>query len=269
VAETWVTEYLARIGAPFPAVPDDRTLRRLHRRHVLSVPFENLSVHLGEPVVLEAAALVAKIVERRRGGFCYELNGAFAALLTALGYEVDVLAARTFGDYGLGIPYDHMVLRVGRWLVDVGFGHQNPPLLCLDYPGEQRDRTGSFQVVPTADGDLDVLRDGQPQYRVGTRAQTLLDFSCGLWWHTTCAESHFARTVVCSLTTVDGRISLSGRRLSRTHGTGRDEWELDTDDEVLTAYRVHFGLTLECVPTVVVPTPIVLTPIVPTVIVAP
>jgi N-hydroxyarylamine O-acetyltransferase len=250
MAETWVTEYLARIDAPLPDRPDDGALRRLHRRHVLSVPFENLSVFLGEPIVLEPAALVAKLVERRRGGWCYELSGAFAALLTALGYEVDVLAARTYGDYGLGIPYDHMVLQVGRWLVDAGFGNQNPPLLRLDDPGEQHDAGSSYRVVPTGDGDLDVLRDGQPQYRVWTRPQTLADFNCGLWWHTTSPESYFGRTMVCSLTTVDGRISLSGRRLIRTRGSERDERELGTDEEVLTAYREHFGITLDRVPVV-------------------
>jgi N-hydroxyarylamine O-acetyltransferase len=250
MAETWVTEYLARIDAPLPDCPDDDALRRLHRRHVLSVPFENLSVFLGEPIVLEPAALVAKVVDRRRGGWCYELSGAFGALLTALGYEVDVLAARTFGDYGLGIPYDHMVLRVGRWLVDAGFGNQNPPLLRLDDPADQRAAGSSYRVVPTGDGDLDVLRDGQPQYRVWTRPQTLADFSCGLWWHTTSPESYFGRTMVCSLTTVDGRISLSGRRLIRICGTRRDEWELSTDEEVLTAYREHFGITLDRVPVV-------------------
>lgn len=248
-----MTDYLARIGASLPMAADDETLRWLHRRHVLSVPFENLSVHLGEPVVLEPAALVAKLVERRRGGFCYELNGAFGALLSALGYDVDILAARTFGDYGLGIPYDHMVLRVGRWLVDAGFGHQNPPPLCFDQPARSDGvEQGSYRMVPTAEGDVDVLRDGQPQYRVGLRPQTLRDFGCGLWWHTTCAESHFARTVVCSLTTVDGWVSLSGRQLSRIRGARRDEIELRTDEEVLAAYRVHFGLALDRVPTAIV-----------------
>lgn len=250
VVETWVSEYLTRIDAPMPAAPDDETLRHLHRRHLLAVPFENLSVHLDEPVVLEADALVAKIVGRRRGGFCYELNGAFAALLSALGYEVDILAARTFGDYGLGIPYDHLVLRVGPWLVDVGFGSHTLYPLRWDGPGEQPDPAGSFRVERTAEGDLDVLRDGQPQYRAWTRPQTLADFTCGNWWHTTSPESHFTRSVVCSLATMDGRVSLSGNRLITTRGTGRDERELDTDEEVLTAYREQFGITLDRVPVV-------------------
>ncbi|HEV7629258.1 MAG TPA: arylamine N-acetyltransferase, partial [Streptomyces sp.] len=105
--------YLARIGAERPALNDAEALRDLHRRHLLTVPFENLSVHLGEDIVLEAEALTGKIVEDRRGGFCYELNGAFAALLGALGYPVTLLAARVFGKDGRPGPlFDHLALRV-------------------------------------------------------------------------------------------------------------------------------------------------------------
>src|SRR5690242_14366276 len=110
--ESRVKAYLARIGADLPARSDDETLRDLHLRHLLAVPFENLGIHLGEYIVLDEEALVAKVVDRRRGGFCYELNGAFGALLSALGYDVTHLAARALGDDGPGIPYDHLALRV-------------------------------------------------------------------------------------------------------------------------------------------------------------
>jgi N-hydroxyarylamine O-acetyltransferase len=83
-----VEDYLARLGLARPVVADEEALRLLQLRHLLSVPFENLSVHRGEPIELAAGPLVDKVVEGRRGGFCYELNGAFAALLTELGYRV-------------------------------------------------------------------------------------------------------------------------------------------------------------------------------------
>ncbi|HKO85179.1 MAG TPA: arylamine N-acetyltransferase, partial [Actinomycetota bacterium] len=79
--------YLARIGGARPWRTDAATLRELQLRHLLTVPFENLSIHLGEPIVLDPEALVDKLVQRRRGGFCYELNGAFATLLAALGFR--------------------------------------------------------------------------------------------------------------------------------------------------------------------------------------
>lgn len=111
---TQVDAYLRRLGVQHPGWPTVEVLRELHLRHLQTVPFENLSVHLGEKIVLEEARLVEKVVGARRGGFCYELNGAFGALLAALGFDVTLLAGRVYGDEGrLGIPCDHLALRVG------------------------------------------------------------------------------------------------------------------------------------------------------------
>jgi hypothetical protein len=96
--------YLARIGAARPARADATALRELQLRHLRTVPFENLSIHLGEPIVLEPGALLDKLLRRRRGGFCYELNGAFSDLLSSLGFGVTLLAARVFGDDGPSRP---------------------------------------------------------------------------------------------------------------------------------------------------------------------
>ena len=247
---TWVDDYLARIGATRPDRADDEALRALHLRHLLTVPFENLSVHLGEDIVLDERSLVTKIVERRRGGFCYELNGAFASLLSALGYDVALLAARVYGPNGLGIPYDHMVVRVGSWLVDVGFGGHTHFPLRLDVREDQPDPGGTFRVDAAPDGDLVVVKDGEPQFRAWSRPQALRDFAAGCWWHRTSPESHFTRSLVCSLTTEDGRLTLAGRTLIRTAGGERHEESLDSDATVLQAYRDHFGITLDRVPEV-------------------
>src|SRR6266508_5235022 len=104
--------YLGRIGANRPARADVEALGELQLRHLHTVPFENLSIHLGEEIVLREHALFGKVVARRRGGFCYELNGLFAALLRALGFEVTLLAARANGRDGLGPLFDHLTLRV-------------------------------------------------------------------------------------------------------------------------------------------------------------
>src|SRR5215213_9521921 len=121
-----VDAYLERIGYRGPPAPTAETLRRLHVAHLLAVPFENLSIHAGEPVVLDDESLFDKVVARRRGGFCYELNGLFAALLRALGFEVEMLSAAVRGSAGkFGPEFDHMTLLVKlgeRWLADVGFG---------------------------------------------------------------------------------------------------------------------------------------------------
>ncbi|WEO97495.1 arylamine N-acetyltransferase [Streptomyces sp. FXJ1.172] len=263
--------YLHRIGAVRPPRPTSQALRELHLCHLRAVPFENLSIHLGEEIVLEEKRLLDKVVGARRGGFCYELNGAFGALLAALGYEVDLLAARVYGDEGrLGIPYDHLALRVrteeqDTWLADVGFGtHSHCPLRYAER-GEQADPGGVFRIVavgpdaagaggggPAEAGDLDVVRDGAPQYRLETRSRTLGDFRAGAWWHSTSPLSHFTGSLVCSRITEDGgRITLGGHVLRTTAADGRRTTrELATDEEVLAVYRERFGIELSRVPTV-------------------
>jgi N-hydroxyarylamine O-acetyltransferase len=126
--------YLSRIGlTPAHARDNDReTLERLQQRHVTTIPFETLAItgdpfgdRDGEGVSLAIPDLYEKIVERRRGGFCYELNGLFGWLLTELGFEVNRLSARIESDGELGPPADHLTLLVSldrRYIVDVGLG---------------------------------------------------------------------------------------------------------------------------------------------------
>ncbi|MGW3010816.1 arylamine N-acetyltransferase family protein [Streptomyces sp. NPDC001219] len=247
--------YLERIGARRPASPDADALRALHLSHLRTVPFENLSIHLGEEIVLAEQPLLGKIVGARRGGFCYELNGAFAMLLGALGYEVELLAARVFGAEGkLGIPYDHLALRVrtpdGPWLADVGFGRHSHFPLRWGSRAEQTDPGGVFRIEETEEGDLDVLRDGSRQYRLEQRPRAYRDFEVGCWWNRTSPESHFTRSLVCSRLTETGRITLSGRTFVTTGPAGaREERRLDAD-EILAAYREHFGIVLDREPVV-------------------
>jgi N-hydroxyarylamine O-acetyltransferase len=252
-----VTAYLDRIGAPPSSGAGLARLRELHRAHQTAVPFENLSIHLGERVSLTADDLFDKIVRRRRGGFCYELNGAFALLLETLGYAVVRAAARVYGEERLGPPFDHLVLLVstadgdGPWLVDVGFGRHSTYPLRFAAGTAQADPAGQYTMAETPDGDVDVLRDGKPQYRVEPRARELTDFAPTCWWQQTSPESHFTRSTVCSRLDGDhGRISISGQTLIRTDARDRTETPLATEEETLAAYRDHFGITLDRLPVV-------------------
>ncbi|QMU72780.1 arylamine N-acetyltransferase [Streptacidiphilus sp. P02-A3a] len=251
LSEAEVDAYLHRLDARRPAGPDRAALRELHQRHLRHVPFENLSVHLGEEIRLDPSALVDKLTRARRGGFCYELNGAFGALLTTLGYPVTLLAARVHGEHGYGPLFDHLALRVDTpepWLVDVGFGRHSEFPLRLDERGDQPDPGGVFRVEQTPDGDLDVLRDGVPQYRIETRPRALADFEIACWWQRTSPKSHFTQSLVCSLLTDTGRITLSDHTLVTTGAEGRRQTELP-DEALLDAYRDLFGITLAHPPT--------------------
>jgi N-hydroxyarylamine O-acetyltransferase len=249
-----VLAYLDRIGVTRPAAGDAAGLRAVHLAHQLTVPFENLSIHLAEPISLDEGDLVDKIVRRRRGGFCYELNGAFALLLEALGARVSRVAAGVYGEAGLSPPFDHLALVVhpadgsGPWLADVGFGsHSDYPLL-LDVRDDQDDPAGRFRLADAGAGDIDVLKDGQPQYRLERRARTLADCVPTCWWQQTSPRSHFTRSTICSRRTPDGRVSISGRTLIQTRDGTRTEQQIDTDDALLTAYRDYFGIVLTQVP---------------------
>ncbi|GLW27882.1 arylamine N-acetyltransferase family protein [Actinoplanes regularis] len=245
-----VTAYLDRIGQPRPAVADDAALRELTWRHQAAVPFENLSIHLGETISIDPGALFDKIVRRRRGGFCYELNGLFALLLEDLGYTVDRVACRVHrGGVRFGPILDHLALIVdGRWLVDVGFGRHSSYPLRLDDRAEQTDPGGRFRLAEADGGDLDVLRDGEPQYRIERRARPLTDFEPACWWQQTWPESRFRKSLVCSRLDGDDRITLSGRTLIRRVAGERTETLLESDAELLRAYRGHFGIDLDRIP---------------------
>jgi N-hydroxyarylamine O-acetyltransferase len=252
--EQTLLAYLERIGAERPQVLDETALAGLHRAHLMTVPFENLSIGVGEVISLAESDLISKIVTRRRGGFCYELNGAFALLLQALGADVVRVAARVYGDGRLGPPFDHLALVVrlpagnDTWLADVGFGSHTTYPLRYDSRQEQHDPGGQFVLADTADGDVEVLRDGQPQYRLETRARALADFAPTCWWQQTSPESHFTKNSICSRLTADGRITVSGRTLITTSGGRRTEQQLETDDAVRSAYHDHFGITLDLLP---------------------
>lgn len=244
--------YLQRLGFQHCGPPTAERLRELHAAHLMAVPFENLSIHLGEPVLLGPDDLVDKILRRRRGGFCFELNGALAMLLSALGYKVTLLAARVWTGERFGPLFDHLVLAVDcpdRWLVDVGFGGHSLYPLRLEPGLDQVDPGGTFRVTRAERGDVDVSRDGGIQYRVEDRPRQLADFEPMCWWHQTSPRSHFTRSITCTLQRPDGRITISGNRLIRTVEGERSEEEV-ADPDLLGTYERLFGIRLERLPTV-------------------
>lgn len=247
-----VEAYLERIGYRGPLAATAETLRRLHVAHLLAVPFENLSIHAGEKVLLEDEALFDKVVSRRRGGFCYELNGLFAALLRALGFRVEMLSAavaRPGG--GFGPEFDHMALLVNleeRWLADVGFGDSFVEPLRPDVRTEQAQGGRAYRI----DEDGDRLRlmqrkaggGWEPEYRFGLEPHVFADYAGMCHFHQTSPESHFTRGRLCSRLTPEGRLTLSRLRLIETKGAEKSERELAGDEEYAAALLEHFGIRM-------------------------
>jgi N-hydroxyarylamine O-acetyltransferase len=243
-----VAEYLQRIGYSGLLDPSAETLRALHRAHMLAVPFENLDIHLGRPIVLELPRLYAKIVNQRRGGFCYELNGLYCWLLRELGFRVEMLSARVCNGGAPGPEFDHMALLVhleDRHLADVGFGDSFIEPLRLDEAGEQVQRGVGYRVE--RDGDIWRMLERQPgaewmaMYQFTLQPRQLSDFAAMCAWQQTAPESHFTQKRLCSLATPEGRVTLSDLRLIVTRNGEREERML-TPDHIAPALREHFGV---------------------------
>lgn len=144
--------YLDRISAARPRRADLDALRHLQERHLLSVPFENLDYHFGEEIQM-TEEVVDKLVFRRRGGGCYEVNPGLGYLLASLGFDVEFLPGQPWVNGALEPPLCHSVVRVrlqgANWLVDVGFGRTSRFPLSLDTQEPQADPHGEFRVRKT------------------------------------------------------------------------------------------------------------------------
>ncbi|MCK8497618.1 MULTISPECIES: arylamine N-acetyltransferase family protein [Myxococcus] len=241
--------YLERIGAPAHA-----SLAELQRAHLESVPFENLDIHLGRPIQLAPDALFDKVVVRRRGGFCYELNGLFSRLLTARGLRVTPLSARVATeprDGTFGPEFDHLTLQVedreGTWLVDVGFGDSFLEPLRLDDRGVQTRVGRDFRLAPEGDRLMLLRREDsgwQPQYSLSLVPRALGDFVDMCHHHQTSPQSIFTRGRLCTRATREGRVTLKEGALVLTRGTTREQHPVEGEDARARVLAEHFGIRL-------------------------
>jgi N-hydroxyarylamine O-acetyltransferase len=242
-----VAAYLERIGVAGDLPPTFECLRRLHRAHRMRVPFENLDIHLGVPIVLDVPTFAEKVALRSRGGFCYELNGAFASLLVSLGFSVELLAARVYGRDGLGQRFGHLALAVPvdgvTYLADVGFGRGSfDEPLRLEVAGPQHDDEGTFELTESNGGDLDLICDGVPQYRVALAPRALVEFADACAFNQT-PDSVFMHGTICSIRTTTGRATIAGTRLIETTADGRRE-QLLAGAELGRILRERFAVRL-------------------------
>lgn len=244
--------YLARIDYSGPTTPTAETLRDIHHAHLLAVPFENLDIAHGRTILIDEALIVRKIVENRRGGFCYELNGAFAALLRSLGFRVTLLSARVSrAGGGEGPEFDHLTLRVDldeSWLADVGFGDSFLEPLRMVTGTEQADPAGRFRLQRL--GERLQLEKLSPegiwkrQYSFAQQPRKLEDFAAMCSYHQTSPESHFTQNSICTRPTHDGRITLSGMKLIVTRNGRREETMLASEKERGRLLQGLFGIGL-------------------------
>jgi N-hydroxyarylamine O-acetyltransferase len=245
--------YLQRIGYTGAIEPNIDNLRAIHRAHMLSVPFENLDIHVGRWIVLDEDKLFHKIVHERRGGFCFEQNGLFYAMLREMGYDVVRIEANVRGGDGeYSIPMNHMALHVNldgkRWIADVGFGDSYLEPLELDNHQPQtvagrhfkieHDGTTGYYLYPDENGNWQI------QYRFFFLPHELANYNDACYYMQTSPKTHFTQKRVCSVATAAGRISLSDLRLIERKGDVRTETLLADEAEFDNLLLERFGIDL-------------------------
>lgn len=244
--------YLGRIGQQGAAAADAATLARVHAAHVGAIPFENLDVQAGRRIHLDLVSLQAKLVSRRRGGYCFEQNTLFRHALQALGFDVTPCEARVRPP-GVGdpLPRTHMVLIVrtgGReWLCDVGFGGDGlfGPMPLDGAPVEQIDRW----LRVALEGPLRVLQwrsssGWEDLYAFLPEPRFPVDFEVGNWYTSTHPGSPFVRRLTVQRVLPDARHIL--RQL--TYSVHRRDGSTSRDiarAELPRLLREVFGLDVE------------------------
>jgi len=246
-----LARYLRRLGLDAPPPPTLSGLRALHRAHAASIPFENLDILLGRPIRLDLPSLVAKLVDARRGGYCFEQNTLFAAALEALGFPFTPLAARVRLGGRRDSARAHMCLSVsaeGRdWLSDVGFGGGGlwEPI-PLEPAGEVRQGSWRFRIVE--DGRERVLQNVGPEgwrdlYAFTLEPQLPIDYVVANHYTSTHPDCAFTRVPVAQRTRADGAEILRGDVLQTVKpGEAPVESSAPEGDALLALLRERFGL---------------------------
>lgn len=231
--------YCARIGYQGPLTPTLDTLGALQAHHIAAIPFEAIDALIGRPIDISPAAVDAKLIGRRRGGYCFEQNGLFRRVLAAIGFEVEALLARVRWMAPAGSPprpRTHLALRVtidGRpWLADVGFGGCVPPMpLRMDVTAPQPTRHETFRLFPFGPGWIVQARLGdrwEALYELSPEPQHEADFELANWFTSAHPGSHFRHRLIAARTTAEARYALLGRRLTiRRPGRLPEERQLD------------------------------------------
>jgi N-hydroxyarylamine O-acetyltransferase len=245
-------EYFKRIGIDHTDVSADlETLKTLQKQHLLHVPFENLDIHWQHPIALETEKFYAKIIEQKRGGFCYELNGLFNELLRKIGFQSKIISARvSHGDGTFGAEYDHLAILVQigdtEYLVDVGFGDFAAEPLKFVLNVEQIDDNGIFLIRKQTDEYFEVVKkngkDWKSEYIFKDSARDLAEFAGMCDFHQTSPESHFTRRKVCSIMTENGRKTLTDKKFIETKDGEKHETEVNSDDEFYQILEREFGI---------------------------
>lgn len=253
--EAQILDYLNRIGIDTKPGANIENLHLLHKRHLLTVPFENLDIHLGKIILIDPTRIYSKVVKKLRGGFCYELNTLFHELLINLGFEAAILSARVAqGNEKFGSDFDHMAMAVNvgdkRFLADVGFGDFSmiPLELKLNYEQKSGDRI--YKIIKHDEKYLKVVKsekgaDFKPEYIFTLLPRKLKEFKEMCLFHQYSPDSKFTRQKLCSLATDNGRVTLTDKSLIITADGKKKTYKIKDDLEFQHYLKEIFNISLK------------------------
>jgi N-hydroxyarylamine O-acetyltransferase len=247
--------YFSRLGYAGPRAATLEVLRELHRLHPLAIPFENLDPLNRRAVSLDLAAIAAKLLERRRGGYCFEHNTLFAHVLMQLGFQVTPLMARVlWGQAADAITArTHMLMRVEidgtPWLADVGFGSTTlSGPLRLEAGMPQRTPLETFRLADASHGALDLeMQSGDgwvKAYRFDQQRAEWIDYEVANWYTSTWPQSNFVNHLIVCRVLPQGRLALRNHHLFERGADGQliGEQVFASAAELATCLVERFGL---------------------------
>lgn len=247
--------YLKRINYHQPLKADKETLFQIHEAHLYHIPFENLNIQYDIPIVLTKEALYQKVMEEKRGGFCYEMNGLFRELLNEIGYKTALIAASVIDKHGVvGHKYDHAALIVDlekRWLVDVGFGGDSfvwPKELKLGVV--QRDMHDFYKFEKYNEHQWMLLQSGDgehftKQYIFSFEEEQLQNFEEQCQLKQTKEDGYFKMNLICTKATPEGRISIFNDRLTIKDRRGKEFRKIENEAELFNLLATAYGIPIE------------------------
>lgn len=225
--------YFRRIGYEGERSPTLATLRALHLRHAVAIAYENLDPLLRLGVRLDLPSLEQKLIHHGRGGYCYEHNLLFMAVLQAIGFPVTGLAARVLWNRPENVvtPRTHMVLIVhidgAPYVADVGFGGQTlTGPLRLEADVEQATPHEPYRLALGGDEftlQARIRGEWRSLCRFDLQPQASPDYELANWYVSTHPESHFISTLMAARPTADRRYVLRDNELTVHHASGATE----------------------------------------------
>lgn len=250
-----VGDYLTRIKLS-RKTPSLLYLKELQKAHLLHIPFENLDIHYRNKITLNYSSIFEKLIQNKRGGFCYELNGLFYHLLYHLGFNCYLISAKVYNvdTDEWGNNFDHMAIIVEidneKYLVDVGFGNGPISPLKVDSKEMQMDYTRYWKMTIDPDENL-ILQESadsayfKSRYLFTSEERQFIEFMEMCEYHQTSPKSKFTQQKIITKFTSTGRVSLTDKKINLLELGIEQEWPIMNEDEFLSKLEQHFGISFK------------------------